>query len=240
MKLFGIIVLSFFIINTSSLNTIKIEAIDPYFTLVCKYSGGGVRGDYFNLLDQQLNLIGIDLEIIEQEWPEFVGELIVYHDYDIVYIALTGGGADPDMTGVYNENGSLNLFGYHTDMDYNETLGTGLNEWYMREGLRILPPNSQERINHYWAWEQYLMDEILPCLPTFAPKVYTANWANLNGFNATDGILHSWGKMSWDGTHEEQSSTDEVVISDAPWSDLNPLFQDDTTSSFISCLFIHI
>ncbi len=210
------------------------EAAEPYFTLVFKTSGGGVRPDYGNLLKQQLARIGINLEVINLDWPTFVGELIAYHDYDIVYIALTGGGADPDFTGVYNENGSLNLFGYDTSMDYNETLGTGLNEWYMKEGTKILPPNSQERVEHYWAWQQHLMDTLLPCLPTFAPKIYNANWANLHGYNISDGILQSWGKMSWDGSHQGQENTSEIVISDVAWSDLNPMFQDDTSSTFIS------
>ena len=233
-QFFGISIIFFLAISISVNFFSETEAIDPFFTLVLKTSGGGVRPDYGNLLKQQLEAIGINVDVINQNWPSFVAELIAYHDYDIVYIALTGGGYDPDFTGVYDENGSLNLFGYHTSMDYNETLGTGLNEWYIREGTKILPPDSQKRIQHYWDWQQHLMDKILPCLPTFAPKAYTGYWANLQGYNATDGILQSWGKMSWDGSHLGQVNTSELVISDAAWSDLNPLFQDDTSSYFIS------
>jgi hypothetical protein len=40
--------------------------------------------------------------------------------------------------------------------------------------------------------------------------------------------------MSWDGTHAGQISTDELVITDAAWADLNPLFQDDTSSSLLA------
>jgi len=230
----GLLIIILFATNSSFLFASEGDAIEPYFTLVLKISGGGVRPDYGNILKQQLARIGINLEIIIQDWPTFVGELVAYHDYDLVYIALLGGGADPDFTGVYNENGSLNLFGYHTSMDYNETLGTGLNEWYMKEGTKILPPNSQERVEHYWAWQQHLMDNLLPCLPTFAPNIYSANWANLQGYNMTDGILQSWGKMSWDGVHSGQENASEVVTSDAAWSDLSPMFQDDSSSSFIS------
>ena len=233
-RLLGISTILLFTMSLSSNLLSETEAIDPYFTLVFKTSGGGVRPDYGNLLKQQLKTIGINVDVINQDWPSFVAELIVYHDYDIVYIALTGGGYDPDFTGVYNENGSLNLFGYHTSMDYNQTLGTGLNEWYLKQGTQILPPDSQERIQHYWNWQQHLMDKILPCLPTFAPKAYTAYWSNLQGYNATDGILQSWGRMSWDGSHIGQENTSEIVLQDAAWSDLNPLFQDDASSSFIS------
>ncbi|MHA1188237.1 MAG: hypothetical protein ACTSSK_15460, partial [Candidatus Heimdallarchaeota archaeon] len=139
-----------------------------YFTLVAKSNTGGVRVDYLMLIKQQVARIGINLDVIPLDWPTFVGELIVYRNFDLCYVALTGGGLDPDFTGVYDENGSLNLFGYHTDMDYDDALGTGTNEWYMRQGNLIMPPASEERVQHYWAWQQYLMDKILPCLPTFA------------------------------------------------------------------------
>ncbi|MHA1355801.1 MAG: ABC transporter substrate-binding protein, partial [Candidatus Heimdallarchaeota archaeon] len=204
-----------------------------YFTLVAK-ANFGIRVDYLMLVKQQVARIGINLDVIGLDWATMVGELIAFRNFDLCYIALTGGGADPDFTGVYDENGSLNLFGYHTDMDYDDALGTGTNEWYMRQGNLIMPPNSEERVAHYWEWEQYLMDKILPCQPTFTPKAYTATWGNLNGYNISDGLLQSWGKMSWTGTHAGQASTNEIVIGDAPWSDLNPLFQDDTSSRFIS------
>ena len=233
--LIGIIVITF---SATTITTIPIQAKapEPYFTLVFKTNGGvdGVRFDYGNFLQQQCARIGINVDIIISGWPTFVGELIAFRNFDICYVALTGSGADPDFTGVYNENGTLNLFGYHTEMDYNKTLGTGINEWYMQQGQLIMPPDSEERIQHYWNWQQYLMDKILPCQPTFAPKSYTSTWSNLNGYNISDGLLQSWGKMSWDGFREGQMSNNEIVISDYPWSDLNPLFQDDTSSSFIS------
>ncbi|MHA1557374.1 MAG: ABC transporter substrate-binding protein, partial [Candidatus Heimdallarchaeota archaeon] len=232
----GLSIIILFVANSTFLFASDGDAQEPYFTLVFKTNGGGIRPDYGNILKQQLARIGINLEVIILDWPTFVGELISFRDFDICYVSLSGDDSDvdPDFTGIYNENGSLNLFGYHTDMDYNETLGTGLNEWYIKEGTKILPPDSQERIEHYWAWQQYLMDKILPCLPTFAPKSYIANWANLQGYNITDGILQSWGKMSWDGVHSGQENTSEIVIADAAWSDLNPMFQDDSCSSFIS------
>ncbi len=209
-------------------------AVDPFFTIVAKTNSGGVRPDYLNFLRQHLARIGIDVNVIIQDWPTFVGELIAFRDFDICYVGLTGGGADPDFTGVYDENGSLNLFGYDTSMDWDDTLNTGLNEWYMKEGTLIMPPDSEERVEHYWAWEQYMMDKINPLLPTFAPKAYVSQWSNLNGYNYTDGIKQSWGKMWFDGSHTGQLDTDELVITDAAWSDLNPLFQDDQSSSYIS------
>ncbi|MHA1434418.1 MAG: ABC transporter substrate-binding protein, partial [Candidatus Heimdallarchaeota archaeon] len=228
------VIMAIFVASAFANSPAETEAVDSFFTLVFKTNSGGVRPDYGNFLKQHAARIGINVDVIIQDWPTFVGELIAFRNFDICYVALTGGGADPDFSGVYDENGSLNLFGYHTDMDYDPALGTGKNEWYMRQGNLIMPPDSEERVAHYWDWEQYLMDKILPCQPTFAPKAYTAVWSNLNGYNLTDGIMQSWGKMSFTGSHDGQVRTDELVITDAAWSDLNPLFQDDTSSSRIS------
>ncbi|MBD3192282.1 MAG: hypothetical protein GF308_16705 [Candidatus Heimdallarchaeota archaeon] len=234
LKIFVGIFAALLVGSTLSVQPIKIEAQKQYFTLVAKTGGGGVRGDYLNLAKQQLARIGINLNIYVLDWPSIVSEILFLHNYDLIYIALTGGGADPDFTGVYDEEGPLNVFGYDTNMDYNETLGTGVNQWYMEQGNLIMPPYSEERIQHYWAWEQYLMDKICPCLPTFAPKDYTVQWANLQGYNKSDGIFQSWGKMFWDSLHPGQQSEQELVIADASWSDLNPLFLEDSSSSFIS------
>jgi len=228
------VVISLFAIGALNVQPAETDAASPFFTLVAKTNGGGVRPDYLNFLRQHLARIGINVDVVILDWPTFVGELLSYRDFDICYIGLSGGGTDPDFTGVYDENGSLNLFGYHTSMDWDEDLNTGLNEWYMKQGTLIMPPDSEERVQHYWDWEQYMMDKINPLLPTFAPKAYVALWENLVGYNYSNGILQSFGLMEWDGTHTGQLSTDELVITDAAWSDLNPLFQDDTSSSFIS------
>ena len=226
--------ITLFVVSSVGVQPIKTDAAEPVFTLVAKTNGGGVRPDYLNFLKQHLARIRINLDVIVQDWPTFVGELIAFRDFDICYVSLGGGGADPDFTGIYDENGSLNLFGYHTSMDWDEDKGTGLNEWYMKQGTLIMPPDSEERVQHYWAWQQYMMDKILPLAPTYSPKGYGAQWANLEGYNYTDGILQSWGKMDFVGTHAGQVSSNELVRVDAAWSDFNPLFQDDSSSSFIS------
>ncbi|MHA1555602.1 MAG: ABC transporter substrate-binding protein [Candidatus Heimdallarchaeota archaeon] len=236
-KKYVTLVIMFSILATSFYSThiINTESVEPFFTLVAKAKEHSIHVDYLHLAKQQLQEIGIDLYVMPM-WS-LIGELIAYRDFDMVSIGFSGGGIDPDFTGVYNENGSLNIFGYHTSMDFNETLGTGLNEWYMKQGTLITPPNSDERIQHYWDWENYLMDEILPCLPSFTSNTYDAYWNNLKGYNISKGILQSWGNMSWESTHLGQLNTNEFVIADYPWSFLNPVFQDDVSSAFISkCL----
>ncbi|MBK5114831.1 MAG: hypothetical protein KGD59_11675 [Candidatus Heimdallarchaeota archaeon] len=217
--------------NIALISTTKVDSFEPFFTLTAKSYGGGVRPDYLNLLRDNLRRINIELDIQLLGWWDFFG--YPYWGADIFYVSLSGSGGDPDFTGVYNENGSLNLFGYHTSMDWDDCLG-GINEWYMRQGTQIMPPDSEERIQHYWEWEDYLMDKICPMLPTFTMKSYMAQWSNLEGYNYAKGILQSWGQMDWIGSHMGQVSTDELVISDGAWSDHNPLYQDDSASAFIS------
>ncbi|HUT82711.1 MAG TPA: ABC transporter substrate-binding protein [Candidatus Bathyarchaeia archaeon] len=233
MVIFGVI-LTVFIVNIVSIQPLETNGIDPLFTLVFKTNGGGQRPDYGNMLKQYLARIGIDVNVIIQDWPTFIGELIAFRDFDICYVGFSGGGADPDFTGVYDENGSLNLFGYDTSMDWDDELNTGINEWYMKQGTQIMPPNSQERIQHYWNWEQYLMDKICPMLPMVSPRDYYAIWSELEGYNCSKGVLQSWGDMYWTDSHKGQHDTNELVLADNAWMDLNPLFQDDTASAFIS------
>ncbi|MBD3191207.1 MAG: hypothetical protein GF308_11215, partial [Candidatus Heimdallarchaeota archaeon] len=177
--------------SNSHLNRHSLTGDNETFFTLDAMTNEGVRADYLYYLKDGLAEIGIDLNVTILTWPEFVMQLIAFRDFDICYVALNNGGTDPDpdFTGVYDENGSLNLFGYETEMDYNETLGTGLNEWYMKQGALIMPPNSEERIQHYWAWEQYLMDKILPLVPSYTPLLYEAFWEELSGYNYTGGLL---------------------------------------------------
>lgn len=225
------LIITFFFANIIIQPPIKTEAVKYHFTLE-GLAHSGV--DYFIYFRQHLARIGIQLDIRVVDWPTYIGELFAHRNFDITYLGLYGGGFDPDFTGIYDENGLMNIFGYDTSMDWDDDLGTGKNEWYMREGSKIVPPDSQERVQHYWEWQDYFMDKLCPLLPAFSPKSYSAYWSNLIGYNYTDGVLQSWGKMSWDGSHTGQIDTSEIVVIDAAWSNLNPLFQDDYTSSFIS------
>jgi ABC-type transport system substrate-binding protein len=220
-----------FTANIALIQPMEIDAYPTHFTIEALVHGSS---DYYNYFKQHLARIGIQMTLNVVDWPTYIGELIFHRNFDVTYLGLSGGGLDPDMTGVYNENGSLNLFGYDTSMDWDEDLGTGKNEWYIREGTRIIPPNSQERIQHYYAWQNYFMDNICPQLPGFSPRAYGAQWSNLFGYNYTKGILQSWGKMSWLGSHTGQINTSEIVITDAAWENLNPLTQSSSSSSFIS------
>ncbi|NHJ48530.1 MAG: hypothetical protein FK733_12165 [Asgard group archaeon] len=207
----------------------KVDSAEPFFTLTYKAYVGNPFPDYANLVKQQLARIGINVEIVIEHWGEFLDTLLGSRDFDITSIGFGGGGADPGglPQAAYRENSNLNCFGYNTSMDYDEELGTGKNEWYIRNINNFSQSESQERLDHYQEWENYFMDEICPLLPMFAPLSRVIHYDNLEGYNYKDGLLDSWGKLKWNGFHPGQQSLDEVVISDSAQSYQNPFFYCD-------------
>jgi ABC-type transport system substrate-binding protein len=129
------------------------------------------------------------------------------------------------------------MFGYDTSMDWDDDLGSGLNEWYLQQGRLIMPPYSEERVEHYWDWQQHLMDNILPCQPAICPIRYIATWSNLQGYNYEEGLLASWGNMSWDDLHHGQENLNEIVIPGSDWQVLNPIFASDIETRIIPYIF---
>ncbi|MBK5114826.1 MAG: hypothetical protein KGD59_11700 [Candidatus Heimdallarchaeota archaeon] len=210
------------------------KSIDPIFYLKAISHNEGFGPIYLNYVKTYLEHIGINLDIHLLNWSTFIDELTLYRDFDICYVGFTGSQRDPDFTGVYNENGSLNMFGYHTSMDWDDDMGTGINEWYMREGALIIPPDSEERVQHYWAWQQYLMDRIVPCIPIFTKTDFAISYINLDEFSAEDGILQSWGKMDWLASIPGKTDYSEIISNSDYWHDFNPLNQTDTVSQYIS------
>lgn len=150
----------------------KTESIEPLFAL--KARGLNSRHmDYLNLIKQHLARIGILLVIEYFNLSEvgFLGTLLAFRDFDLQIVEFPCYAFDnPFNPELYSENGSLNLAGYHTSMDWDDELGTGRNEWYIQTGSLMEPNNSQERINLSWEWQHYMMDEILPCLPLFTQR----------------------------------------------------------------------
>jgi len=231
-KILWVFIAMFSLISINFMQIEPIQASTINFTLVAKTSGSAYNIDLLHLVAQKLQPLGIDLQIIYQDWPSFIEELLSFHDYDLVYLDMAVG-LNPDYSDIYSENGTSNLFGYDTEMDWNVELGTGKNEWYLNQGKEIFPPNSNDRIQHYWDWEQYLMDKICPLLPIFVPKTYTAYWEPLRGYNSTKDLIQSWGKMFWQSPtlHEGQNRRDEFVVSDYDYSELNPLLLNDSNSN---------
>ncbi|NHK30248.1 MAG: hypothetical protein FK730_02775 [Asgard group archaeon] len=213
---------SFFILSDQ-----KVEGVDPYFTLYFKVIQGDPYPDYAYLVKQQLSRIGINVEIEIQNWGDYLDTILVYHDFDITSIGLNADDLRNYFYDIYNENGSKNMWGYDTSMDWDESLGTGKNEWYMQEINSYTPPNSQERYELCWEWQNYLMDEILPLLPLFSSENKMYHYNNLEGYNYQDGLLQSWGKLNWNGLHEGQLNQDEIVYSDDVCGIFSPFWDAD-------------
>ncbi|NPE07813.1 MAG: hypothetical protein GNW80_06000 [Asgard group archaeon] len=218
-----VIILSGFV----QIKPVKIEATtEPFFILKAITNGGGTRPDLLFFLKQHCARIGIDIQIYTFEWPTFLGMIrgdIDNYNFDIFCVNMVGFAGDPDWSKVYGENGTLNLGGYDTSMDWEEELGTGRNEWYLQTGIELMPPESEERVQHYWAWQQYMMDKILPIQTLFNPNSLMATWSNLQGFDYAEGLLPSWGKMSFTGLHTGQHSQDELIINGKDYDSINPL-----------------
>jgi ABC-type transport system substrate-binding protein len=210
--------------------------ISPFFSILLKTFEDQVYPGYADLLKQYLAEIGINLNIILEDWPTFIETLVLYRDFDLTSISYTGRETDIDdlIHATYKNQSSLNIWGYEESMDWNATLGAGLNEWYIDNGTTIMPPDSQERIDHYKEWQQYLMDELLLVLPLFYPNYFSVSWDNLNGYNYSNGnIIRNWGKLSWDGYHIGQMHLDEIIMHGDNWSDLNPCFTEGIWSALI-------
>ncbi|MCE7745534.1 MAG: hypothetical protein GPJ52_10425 [Candidatus Heimdallarchaeota archaeon] len=218
-----VIILSGFVI----IKPVKIESkTKPFFTLKAITNGGGIRPDLLFFLKQHCARIGIDIQVYTFDWGTLVGMLlgdIDNYNFDIFCVGLVGFAGDPDWSKVYGENATLNMGGYHTSMDWEEELGTGRNEWYLQKGIDLMPPESEERVHHYWEWQDYLMDKILPMQPLFNPKSMMATWSNLQGFDYAEGILPSWGRMSFTGLHTGQNNQDELIINGKDYDTINPL-----------------
>ncbi len=192
---------------------------DNLAELVLKTNGGGVRPDYGLFIASYLRDIGIDVQVKVEEWTAFVGCLLQTHDYDMGIVGLSGGGASPDMYDVYGADGSLNLFGINKEMPYGND-----SENMLLEGPTIM--DLETRQQHYFDWQQLMMDRIVPMLPLFAPQSYVGTWSNLNGYDAKWGLLHSLPRMFFRGLHEGQESTEELQIWGNIPGELNPMLCD--------------
>ncbi len=195
------------------------DDIMPLANLVLKTNGGGVRPDYALFIADYLRDIGIEVEIKIEEWSVFVGALLVTHDYDMGIVSISGGGASPDMRNIYTEAGNMNLCGLDTDIPYGNQ-----SEQMQEECMTMM--DLQTRQQHYYDWQQLMMDKIVPMLPLYTPQSFVGTWANTLGYDASWGIIDSLPYMSYDGYHEGQKSLTEFRIADANLRELNPMFID--------------
>lgn len=228
--IFALFILSSLIVM-SAFNANTLQAQEPIANLVFKTNGGGVRPDYGLYIAQYLRDIGIEVEVKVEEWVVFLGTLFLTHNYDLGVVTLSGGGATPGARDVWMEDGSLNIFGLGPDLPYGN-----LSETMQDESVTIVDPVERQAL--LYDWQMLMMDKLIPILPLYSSRSYVGLWANTLGYESRWGLSDSIPYMSYSGSHDGQDSLDEFNIADANWKELNPLFADDTSSSFISGLMM--
>ncbi|MCE7746016.1 MAG: hypothetical protein GPJ52_12860 [Candidatus Heimdallarchaeota archaeon] len=163
-------------LNLISKEVPKARSVDPFFTLVAKCFTP-TQMDIMLLIKEQIARVGINLDVIDVLMPD--NDATKIRNYDLTIMEFNNQTVvdfkqyqidDPFFADFYSENGSINVSGYDTGIDWVEELGTGKNELYIKNGLQLTPNDSQERINLCWEWQHYMMDKILPCLPLFIHK----------------------------------------------------------------------
>ena len=228
--IFALFILSSLIVM-SAFNTNTIAQQQPIANLTFKTNGGGVRPDYGLYIAQYLRDIGIEVEVKVEEWVVFLGTLFLTHNYDLGVVTLGGGGATPGARDVWMEAGSLNIFGLGPDLPYG-------NESEIMQDLSVTLVDPIERQALLYDWQQLMMDKIIPILPLYSSRSYVGLWANTLGYESRWGVADSIPYMSYAGYHDGQDDLDEFNIADANWKELNPLFTDDSSSSFITGLMM--
>ncbi|MHA1202316.1 MAG: hypothetical protein ACTSQ4_07325 [Candidatus Heimdallarchaeaceae archaeon] len=155
-KIFLILFISFFTLAIfSTFVTAENEEIASLTILVSSDTNRDIA------LNIKENLQNISITVIldyEASFVDFITRLID-RDFDLAIVGMSGGD-DPDVSAIYAENGSLNIFGINTSIPYcNES------ENMLTDGIEIL--DLAERQFHYFTWQQLCMDKIVPILPLF-------------------------------------------------------------------------
>ncbi len=216
----------FYLIISFSIVTVRSEeSIEPFFNLVIDVSSVGAYFDYGLYIAQYLRKIGIELES-KYSFPLHVPGYNPQFDF---IMASFSDLQRQDMRDYYTENGKWNIFNLNRSIPYQ-------NESEAMQNEAVTTTNFEERQQIYFDWQILFMDQILPLLPLFSSKQYTATWVNTLGFDSRWGLVDSLPYMAFDGLHEGQESLTEFNVVDNNWRDLNMLTTDDVASSFIFSL----
>ncbi len=226
MKILVFVTLSSLMIVSSCVKNINVNSSVAIGQLVFKTNGGGVRPYYGLFIAQYLGNIGIDIEVKVEEWTVFVGTLLLTHDYDIGIVALVPDYLTPDMRHVYTTNGTLNMFDLGPDIPYNNESEAMQNSAFSTTDLDVCK-------QIYYGWQQLMMDKIVPMLPLYSGKYYSAYWSNIIIYDSNWGFMANLPYMHFDGYHEGQVSLDELNFVGSDYTELNPLFNEQEDSKFI-------
>jgi len=119
-----------------------------------------IHYDYGQKIAKYLAAIGIKIVLIQEEDEAIFTQMLEEENYDLAFITFTGETADPDLGHIYGADAPYNYFGLTTELPYGN-----LSHMMLQEGAGMT--NLIERQQHYYDWQQLIMDKIVPVLPFF-------------------------------------------------------------------------
>ncbi|MCG3226397.1 MAG: hypothetical protein H7645_05705 [Candidatus Heimdallarchaeota archaeon] len=200
----GVIIALLF--STALVQACNINQAESFFTLTILVTPGDAF-DYGMYIANYLREINIDSRIkvfdydcnIPNTYPK------INRDWDLAICSFSGGGISPDLRALYTEIGSLNIFNLKSDIPYQ-------NESEQMQNDAVTTFDLDERQQLYYDWQQLMMKNIVPILPLFSPRIYSAIWSNALGFDMRWGLSDSSPYMAFSGLHEGQESVDEFNV----------------------------
>jgi ABC-type transport system substrate-binding protein len=158
-KIFEILLFIFMIFSQTVIYVTSDET-EPLATLeLIVYSDTHLK--FGKEIAEQLALIGLEI-LVEQIEGEIEYELkLKTGNYDLAMVTFTETTTDPDLSHIYAPEGLYNYFGINTIIPYGNISKTLLDE-----GIFIT--NITEKQNHYYEWQEIIVDKIIPILPFFS------------------------------------------------------------------------
>ena len=111
----------------------------------------------------------------------------------------------PDMRDIFTENGSLNICNLNSKIPYQNE-----SEYMQKKGTYTIDLDERQQL--YYDWQQLMMKNIIPCLPLFTGRTYTAIWSNTKNYDMRWGLSDMLPYMSCDGIHEGQETIQEFNL----------------------------
>jgi ABC-type transport system substrate-binding protein len=177
-----------------------------FFSLTILVSPGDAF-DYGVYIVEYLKDINIDarLKVMNYDCNNPDSYPKINKDWDLAVCLFNGGGRSPDQRSLFTENGSQNIFNLKSDIPFQ-------NESELIQNTAVASFDLDERQQLYYDWQQLVMSYLVPILPLFTPRVYSAIWSNTEGYDMRWGWDESSPYMSYHGLHEGQESADEFNV----------------------------
>ncbi|MFW9852841.1 MAG: ABC transporter substrate-binding protein [Candidatus Thorarchaeota archaeon] len=185
--------------------------------------------EYSTTIIQSIKDIGIDAVDYPSEYSYFLDVVVKSRDYEMALIEIEGESV-PHLELFFTEGASWNIFNFKAELD------NGTTNSYISNITK--ETDFPTRKSMFEDLQVHLMDNVLPMVPLFSPVRTFGFWDNLKGFTSSLGISNSLPYMYFVGSHEGQSSTDQLNIGIGRWFDLHPLTIKESGEKTIVSLFM--